>query len=156
MQLSPAEHDPSGDPETDLIRSFALIARAAKSRELGGGMERGAQWLLLVLDRRGALRLNQLASACELDGSTVSRHVRNLEHRSLVSRSPDPDDGRAQLVELTGDGRELVRQIHENRRSLIAERLQTWSRADVSTLTTLMARLADEIEATHEEARKNP
>lgn len=37
--------------------------------------------------------------------------VHELEQLGLVSRKPDPADSRAKLIEFTGDGRELIRQL---------------------------------------------
>lgn len=145
---------PASDLEDRLIRAFGVIARASKT-SLSASMERGAQWLLLTLDRSGPMRASQLAAACELDGSTVSRHTRQLEGNGLVSRTPDPQDGRAQLVAITPAGRRLVGEIQERRRQLIAGRLHTWSRDDLQTLTTLMTRLADEIESNPDTHRKH-
>ena len=51
------------------------------------------------------MRVTDLAAAANLDVSTVSRHVAQLERTGLIARTPDPDDRRAQLVGITDDGR---------------------------------------------------
>lgn len=128
-----------------LLRSMVLIGRASK-RSLAG-MEAAGYWLLQVLDARGPMRLTGLAAACELDNSTVSRHARSLEADGLVVRTPDPGDGRAQVLALSEAGQTAIATARAQRRALISDRLADWSPDDVATLTDLLSRLADDIEA---------
>ena len=50
------------------------------------------------------MRVTDLAGCANLDTSTVSRHVAQLQRTGLIERTPDPDDRRAQRVELTAAG----------------------------------------------------
>lgn len=91
-----------------LERELALDLRAQTSC---CGVTTAQCHLLLELDRRGAIGGGELAAALGLDKSTLSRTLDGLEASSLVARAPDPEDGRAQRVSLTADGREVVRRI---------------------------------------------
>ncbi|GAB3699330.1 MarR family winged helix-turn-helix transcriptional regulator [Mariniluteicoccus flavus] len=156
MQTStPRDASAPGELEDRLIDAFWTIGRAMKNT-LGGDLDRGGQWLLHIIDTHGEMRLTQLAAACDLDVSTVSRHVRQLEDRGLVARTPDPDDGRASRVAVTPAGHDALVRTRTKRRALVADRLADWSPADLETLTTLMSRLAAQIEASHTTTRKTP
>ena len=59
-------------------------------------------------------RLTVLAARTGLTHQAVAQVVADLEGRGFVERIPDPSDGRARLIRLTEDGREVVRAaLHE-------------------------------------------
>ena len=60
------------------------------------------------IDREGT-RLTTLAARAGLTHQAVAEVVADLERRGYAERLADPSDGRARLIRLTDDGRELVR-----------------------------------------------
>lgn len=56
----------------------------------------------------GALHMTRLANTTSVTQSHLSRIVARLEKRELVSREPDPDDGRYTLARLTDAGAAVV------------------------------------------------
>ncbi|HUL62700.1 MAG TPA: MarR family transcriptional regulator [Methanocella sp.] len=54
-----------------------------------------------------AVRMNDVASACDIRKSTASRHVDNLEKRGLVRRERDEADRRIVHVVATAKGKSL-------------------------------------------------
>ena len=56
----------------------------------------------------GTLRMSRLASVTVASPSRLSHAARHLEARGLLTRGPDPDDGRCIRAELTAAGRALV------------------------------------------------
>jgi DNA-binding MarR family transcriptional regulator len=59
-----------------------------------------------------------LATVLELEKSTVSRLVDQLEARDLAARTPNPSDRRSVLVALTPNGRRRAQRLADARRSL--------------------------------------
>lgn len=53
-------------------------------------------------------RIGELASVSDVSQATTSVALGPLEERGLVSRAPDPDDGRAILVVITQRGRHVL------------------------------------------------
>src|SRR5919108_5524920 len=49
-------------------------------------------------------RLTELADAASMSLSSMQELVDDLERRGIVERRPDPSDGRAKLIVLTGEG----------------------------------------------------
>jgi DNA-binding MarR family transcriptional regulator len=82
-----------------------------------------------------------------LDASTVSRHVRQLEERGLVSRTGDPDDRRASRVEVTELGGKALAASFEHRKQLIGQAITSWSDRDRHTLQRLASRFVDDLNA---------
>ena len=70
----------------------------------------------------------------------MSRHVAQLERSGLVERTPDPDDGRAQLVGLTDDGQQLLDQAFQRRRDLLESALAGWEPADIAEFERLLGK----------------
>jgi DNA-binding MarR family transcriptional regulator len=59
----------------------------------------------------GAVKTAYLLESSTLDKMRVSRALARLEQDGLIERSPDPDDGRGQLLRLLPAGRALYRKI---------------------------------------------
>jgi DNA-binding MarR family transcriptional regulator len=57
----------------------------------------------------GGTRLTVVAARAGMTHQAVGELVAELEGRGLVERVPDPSDGRARLIRLTAEGREVVR-----------------------------------------------
>lgn len=121
-----------------------IRARAASSSE--GGSETAAKRALFVL-RHGPIRASELAAAMSADTSTTSRHVARLVEDGLVRREPDPDDGRACLLELTGEGIERVGELSARRRQVIGSLVADWPDEDFGTFAELLTRFVDSVEA---------
>lgn len=93
-------------------------------------LDRSAYGILCRLVDEGAQRLGSLAQAFGLDPSTITRQVQALEQTHLVERRPDPTDGRASLLDLTDEGRSVLRTTRERRRAWLQAALDDWSSED--------------------------
>jgi DNA-binding MarR family transcriptional regulator len=87
------------------------------------------------------LRMSQLAEYVGTTPPTVTKLVRELEHRGLIARCPDADDGRATILSLTGEGRRVAEQIGRARLEGLREVMADWSETDLRSFTTLFERL---------------
>lgn len=90
-------------------------------------------------------RLSDIAQRADLDLSTISRKVAELERRGLVQRAADPADGRASTLRITADGRRLLRKVHRAHSQVLAEVLAEWSDDDRADLARLLRRLGDDL-----------
>ncbi len=70
------------------------------------------QFVLLAsltwLESEGPISQRQLADHAATDPMMTSQVVRALQARGLISRSPHPDDGRAQMLAVTPEGEALA------------------------------------------------
>ena len=126
------------------------VGRRFRRRSIGATIDPGAFWLLRSLMGDGPVRPTDLAASFGLDTSTVSRHLTQLHRAGLVERSVDPDDRRAQRVELSEAGRLEVDAALAARRSLLERSLSDWSDDDVELLHRLITRMLAGLESTEE------
>ncbi len=148
QQTSPVEETAS--PAVDsVIGAIHSIGRLIRQRVTGDDLDPGSFWMLKTLAKMGALRVTELASHANLDTSTVSRHVTQLERTGLVGRTPDPEDRRAQLVELNDAGRNRLHSAMAQRRALLTAGLQDWPAEDVTELARLLERFVSDIDTTN-------
>ena len=83
-----------------LVRRFALSERADVAC---CGMTVAQAATLEVLRAEGAMRLGALGRRLGISPSTLSRNLRRLQARDLLTRLPDPDDTRAAFANPRGD-----------------------------------------------------
>lgn len=140
-----ADHaDPAiGTIETEIA---LLIRRAEASRRATPmaphrALDRAAYVILRHLTDQGPTNVSAIADALSLDGSTVTRQVTALQRAGLVSRQPDPHDGRGTLVSPTASGRTRFAAVRAARRELYQRILADWSDGDRTALADLLHRL---------------
>jgi DNA-binding MarR family transcriptional regulator len=119
---------------------------------LPAGLDPAAAQLLAWLVKQGPSRQGELAECTFLDPSTVSRRISQLVQHGLVERRADEGDGRAVRLHPTERGRELFQAFWAKREQLVQATVEAWEPADIRTLTTLLRRLNDDIEARRAEA----
>ena len=74
-------------------------------RELAAdGVDSSHYGTLSLIGAYGPMRLTEVASSLGMPLTTASDVVRRLEERGHVRRSPNPDDGRSFLFQLTARG----------------------------------------------------
>jgi DNA-binding MarR family transcriptional regulator len=89
------------------------------------------------------LRPVDLARAVLLTRSGVTRLVQGLERAGLVERVPSADDGRASLVHLTAEGRDVLRRASRTHLAGVRERFaEPFDDDELRTLSDLLGRLA--------------
>ncbi|GHE81713.1 transcriptional regulator [Streptomyces longispororuber] len=136
------------DPEfLALERELTLLLRRARAssgemaRQVHPDLEPAAYGLLAFLDESGPRRATDLAAFIGVGKATMSRQLRALEQLGLVTREPDPADGRAWLVRLTDEGRTRFRTVRRGRRERYVRQLAGWDRTEVAELARLLRQL---------------
>ncbi|WP_052443300.1 MarR family winged helix-turn-helix transcriptional regulator [Streptacidiphilus neutrinimicus] len=104
------------------------------------GLEPGHYAFLARLEETGPSRPSELAAYFHIGKATAGRQLTCLETLGLVARRPDPEDGRAHLLELTPEGLTRVLAARAQRRDTLHGRLSTWEERDLSTLARLLSR----------------
>jgi DNA-binding MarR family transcriptional regulator len=137
------------DPRRELgieLGRHARLLHVVRNRMTEGaphGLDFAALSLLMTLIRCGPRRQGELAENAMLDPSTTSRYVAQLVRAGLVTRRPDPMDGRAvQLIASTA-GEQVAGELIERRDTIVGGLLAHWAADDVANLTLLLRRLND-------------
>lgn len=129
----------------DLLAVVARINRLATQRArmpLGYAQAR----LLSTIEDRGAARISDLAALDHCSQPTMTTQVRRLEDAGLVSRTVDPDDGRAVLIRITPKGVDTLRQVRVDRGAAIdpyLERLDDTDRKTLGEAVVVLRRLLE-------------
>jgi len=86
--------------------------------------------VLVAAERRGPIRLSDLASFAGLNPTMLSRLVPRLEEAGLIRRLPDEADRRVCRVETTPRGRALLERIRSERNDVLSRRLSELDERD--------------------------
>lgn len=103
---------------------------------------------IAIADVPEGVRAADLADALHVHKSTISRAVAALERMSLVRRSPDPDDGRAQVITADPAGRERLEAYRRQSHEWLAQLLSDWEPDELRTFAALLGRLNDAADQT--------
>lgn len=122
-------HDPRDGGSVEHENLVGTMFRAAHGMrrflaltvpEIPGGMP--AWGVMRVLHHSGPLTQAELARRLGVAASTLTRRLEQMESDGLVTRAPDPDDGRRIIVSLT-DAAVALRDRHHEQRAGEAARL---------------------------------
>jgi DNA-binding MarR family transcriptional regulator len=101
---------------------------------------------LAMLGAGQPLRVSDLASQLDVERSTVSRRVTELVRLGLVTRTTDPDDRRAAVLELTRPGERALSRIQDAWHQTLLEITSSWPAKQRADTTAHLARIADSLE----------
>ncbi|ASU82258.1 MarR family transcriptional regulator [Nocardiopsis gilva YIM 90087] len=110
------------------------LARRLRAQRPDASLSLGQTAVLFTLARHGQMTPGALAEHEKVQPPSMTRIIAALEARSLVRRTPHPDDRRQQLVDLTDAGREMVREDQRSREMWLARRLAELSPEEKDTL----------------------
>src|SRR5713226_1875487 len=126
----------------DMLAIYHLIRRASHPVHRAE-MTQEQYWLLLLLRRRGALTIGELAEVLGVTGSSVTTACKRLEKAGLVTRERQSDDERMVRVMLTAQGHKQVEAWHQRRREIVVQWLATLEQDEQEMLQQLLERLLE-------------
>ncbi|MCC3772034.1 MarR family transcriptional regulator [Streptomyces sp. UNOC14_S4] len=145
----PSAEDSCGPHQAYLAleRELAVFLRRARAssgemaRAVHPELEPAAYGLLVRLEEAGEQRATDLATYFGVGKATMSRQLRALGDLGLVTREPDPADGRASLVRITDEGRARFTRVRDARRAHHVRKLADWDPAEIAELARLLRQL---------------
>jgi DNA-binding MarR family transcriptional regulator len=96
---------------------------------------------LAKLDDAGRVSQNELGRLTAMDPATVWGVINRLIKQGYVAQSPDPDDARLVMVELTVTGRKATRRMKAVAADVSRETLRPFTDAEARQLLDLLGRL---------------
>ncbi|MEU1405419.1 MarR family transcriptional regulator [Streptomyces sp. NPDC005728] len=153
MPTEPLPDVPPASPEvTEIERALTRITylstRARQHERLmalaGVPLDRAAVALLRQIADSAPLRPGELAQRLGVEASHVTRTVQQLQRSGHVTRVPDPDDRRAQRIQLTDAGREAVARVREAGARGMQLALADWQPEELRQLAALFHRMVDD------------
>ena len=123
------------------------IGRLVRRLRAEPGPSVGRMAVLGRLDRDGPASISDLAGRERMRPQSMAQTVHDLESAGLVSRRPDPADGRRAFIELTTAGLDLLQTTRARRETWLTEALERELDADERALVhealALLSRIAD-------------
>jgi len=98
----------------------------------------------------GPLRMSDLATAGRIHPAALTRQVQALEAEGYIERSPDPTDGRAQVVRVTAAGRTAHRRVQQANDAIMAEQLSHWTADELVDLVDRLEHLITDLRTSPE------
>lgn len=134
--------------ERALTRITYLSTRARQHERLmalaGVPLDRAAVALLRQVADSEPLRPGELANRLGVEASHVTRTVQQLQKTGYVTRVPDPDDRRAQRIELTEAGQAAIDRVRDAGARGMQLALADWSPEELEQLAALFHRMVDD------------
>jgi DNA-binding MarR family transcriptional regulator len=127
-----------------LINQAAIAANRRTDRALAGtGSRRYDFAMLAALDEFGPSSQADLGRCTGIDRSDVVAAINAMVDRGFVDRSPDPADGRRNVVTLTPAGSEHLKRVSGLLADAQSELLHALSADESKTLVELLRRVVD-------------
>ncbi|BBY04046.1 MarR family winged helix-turn-helix transcriptional regulator [Mycobacterium seoulense] len=131
----------------DLRVVFSRLRRQLKDLATDEDLTPSQTAVLNRLWKEGASSASALASAERVRPQSMATIVAALEQRGLIGRTPDPEDGRRQLISLTTAGRRRAESNRQVREEWLAramhERYSERERRVILDALTLLERLTE-------------
>jgi DNA-binding MarR family transcriptional regulator len=122
------EVDVDVDAEVDsdaweLMLAVHRLARLMRGAAPQSGLSPTRLLVLSLLAEHGPARVGAIAGMVPCSQPTATTLVAHLEADGLVRRAPDPADGRAVVITVTGLGREQIRTVALGGAALLRRRI---------------------------------
>jgi DNA-binding MarR family transcriptional regulator len=131
-------------------RLRALIGRFSRRLRqisIGGDMTLSQATVLGLLEREGPASPGALAARDRISPQSMGALLISLEGMGLVSRTPDPNDGRCLVISLTEAGLQTVRGSRQHREQhlarAIADHFTPQEQQELLAALPLLERLAE-------------
>jgi len=131
------------DAWESLFRAQHEVFEEISSDFENDGLLQGEYDVLLTVTRAPDMtaRLRDVTANMLISQPSVSRLVDRMATRGLVSKCPDPDDGRGSLVKATEEGARMFRRLATAHGRSIAERMSMLTDDELAQLRDLTAKL---------------
>jgi len=129
----------SSSPSTQASLGVDLLGVVSKLNRLATQRARlPLPWaqarLLSTINDQGPTRISDLAALDHCSQPTMTMQVRRLEDAGYVTRTADPADARAVLIEITPTGSETLRQARADRAAVVDPHIAALDEQDRQTL----------------------
>jgi DNA-binding MarR family transcriptional regulator len=140
--------DSAATAARDLRVVFSRLRRRLRDLAIDDDLTPSQTAALTRLWKEGASSASALADAERVRPQSMATIVAALEQRGLIARTPDPEDGRRQVISLTDEGRrraESDRQVREEWLArAIQERYSERERRVILDALSLLERLTEQ------------
>ncbi|WP_299147061.1 MarR family transcriptional regulator [uncultured Tateyamaria sp.] len=125
----------------------ALLVAGRKGQPAEGKMPFNPLYfnMLRTLDE-GPTRPTHMGQKLGVSKTTLSAAVKALEKRGLLQRAPDPDDGRAQVLSVTDEGRDVITAIKRQDKRNAAAMLAVLEPGETAAFASAFRRIGEALD----------
>lgn len=105
------------------------------------GLTRGQFYILKTIQSQGKCRATDIANAMEVKPSAVTLMIDRLEARQWVRRSQDTSDRRVIIIELTPEGKQILKKARQISDEVVKRYFSHLSSDDLDHLLKIYERL---------------
>lgn len=116
--------DSAATAARDLRVVFSRLRRRLRDLAIDDDLTPSQTAALTRLWKEGASSASALADAERVRPQSMATIVAALEQRGLIARTPDPEDGRRQVISLTDEGRRRAESDRQVREEWLARAIQ--------------------------------
>ncbi len=128
-----------------LRTSIGVLIRRIRQQPAPGDLPWPEMTALSDLDRSGQQTAAELARHEQISPQSMGTIVASLEHRGLIARLADPEDGRRIILSVTAAGNEVLASKRDARSTSIAAALEREFSADELELLAQAAPLINRL-----------
>ncbi|MEC1627101.1 MarR family transcriptional regulator [Bacillus mojavensis] len=110
------------------------------------GISQSRLELLTLLYHADEISQSDLQKKVNIDSAAVSRHLKQLEAKGMVSRRRKPEDNRITLVRLTDQGRKRIESSKKEKERFMKEMLANVSAEERRVLIDVLGRMRNNID----------
>ncbi|WP_432883776.1 MarR family winged helix-turn-helix transcriptional regulator [Kribbella sp. CA-245084] len=133
------------DTAVALRRTSTRLALRLRAERTGDGLGSTGVAVLGQLHRRGALTASEIAASERVQPQSLTRVLASLEEQDLIKREQDAQDRRRHTIELTDDGRQLLREHMKSSDDWLAEAIETRLNPTERAVLQLAAGILDQL-----------
>ena len=101
--------------------------------------------LLHQLYETDEINQSTLQKAVNIDSAAITRHLKQLEIKGMVTRRRNPDDNRVIFVRLTDEGRKQIIGYKKEKITFVNQMLHDISSEELETLSNMLNRMQNNI-----------
>jgi MarR family transcriptional regulator, organic hydroperoxide resistance regulator len=135
--------DELADIIDNLRRVFQVVNEHSKKAEKTTGITGPQLWAIKTIAEKAPIRVSDLAHSMHLNPATVVGILDRLEARGLVHRTRSTEDRRVVTIDLSDQGKELVRRAPEVAQGLLVAGLENLSSEKRKVIAQGLAHLVD-------------
>jgi DNA-binding MarR family transcriptional regulator len=133
------------DTAVALRRTSTRLALRLRAERTGDGLGSTGVAVLGQLHRRGALTASEIAASERVQPQSLTRVLASLEEQDLIKREQDAQDRRRHTIQLTDDGRQLLREHMKSSDDWLAEAIETRLNPTERAVLQLAAGILDQL-----------
>ncbi len=123
----------------ETVALFQSLRTVAAKIHAHGDLSSESWTILQGVDRGGAKTVADLANDCAVTSSQMQKLIKTLEKQGVVARVDNPENRRAKFVELTEEGRALIRAMDRREVELLSQLPLTATESDLRAAAEALA-----------------